>query len=184
VDEPPAQNLDPAVAPRVSRWPVVVLVVGLSLAIALVILGADLAARPVESPPIGTPGVIASPRAVTVIMRDYAFDPTPLYLYPNETVQLNVVNAGLVEHELVLGDAAVQSAWATANAGATPPAPFTTAPPASAPADTGGLRVLLASGLSTSVEYVVPEGGDLQLICHLPGHQDQGMVGQVVRLER
>ena len=184
MDDPPAENREPTAAPRVSRWPVVVLVVGLSLAISLVILGADLAGRPVESPPIGTPGVVASPRVVTIIMRDYAFDPTPLYLYPNETIQLNVVNAGMVDHELVLGDAAVQSAWATANAGATPPAPFTTVPPASAPADTGGLRVLLASGLSTSVEYVVPDGNELLLICHLPGHQERGMVGQVVRLER
>lgn len=162
----------------------VVLVVGLSLALTLVIVGADLAGRPVESPPIGTPGVAASPRVVTVIMRDYRFDPTPLYLYPNEHVRLNVVNAGMVEHELVLGDAAVQSAWALADAAATPPAPFATAPPASAPADTGGLRVLLPSGGSTSVEYTVPEGGDLLLICHLPGHQERGMVGQVVRVER
>lgn len=162
----------------------IVLVVGLSLAVSLVILGADLAARPVESPPIGNPGVAASPRVVTIIMRDYGFDPTPLYLYPNETVQLNVVNAGVVDHELVLGDTQVQAAWASADAAATPPAPFTTAPPASAPADTGGLRVLLASGVSTSVEYTVPEGGDLLLICHLPGHQERGMIGQVVRLER
>lgn len=179
-----AQIPGPRLARPVSRWPVIVLVAGLSLALSLVILGADLAARPVESPPIGTPGAVASPRLVTIIMRDYKFDPTPLYLYPQETIQLNVINAGMVEHELVLGDAAVQSAWASANAGVTPPAPFTTAPPASAPADTGGLRVLLASGGSTSVTYVVPQGGELFLLCHLPGHQEKGMVGQVVRVER
>jgi uncharacterized cupredoxin-like copper-binding protein len=164
--------------------PVLVLVVGLSVALGLVILGADLAARPVESPPIGTPGVAASPRVVTVIMRDYRFDPTPLYLYRNETIELNVVNAGMVEHELVLGDAAVQAAWASADAAATPPAPFTTAPPASAPADTGGLRVLLKSGESASVEYTVPEGGDLLLVCNIPGHEQRGMVGQVVLNQR
>jgi uncharacterized cupredoxin-like copper-binding protein len=161
-----------------------VLVVGLSLALSLVILGADLAARPVESPAIGMPGTVDAPRPVTVILRDYRFDPTPLYLYPGETVRLNVVNAGMVEHELVLGDAAVQSAWALADAAATPPAPFTTAPPASVPADTGGLRVLLQSGGSTSVTYIVPERDELLLICHLPGHAERGMVGQVVRVER
>ena len=160
------------------------LVVGLSLALGLVILGADLAARPVASPPIGTPGVIASPRVVTVIMRDYRFDPTPLYLYANETIELNVVNAGMVEHELVLGDAAVQAAWASADAAATPPAPFATAPPASVPADTGGLRVLLQSGASTSVTYTVPAEGELLLVCNIPGHEQRGMVGQVVLNER
>ncbi|MEA2677980.1 MAG: hypothetical protein QOJ81_2121 [Chloroflexota bacterium] len=167
-----------------SRLPVLVLVVGLSLAISLVILGADLAARPVASPPLGTPGVAASPREVTVILRDYRFDPTPLYMYRNESVRLNVVNAGMVEHELVLGDAAVQSAWASADAAATPPAPFTTAPPASAPANTGGLRVLIPSGGSTSVMYVVPEGGDVLLLCNLPGHRERGMIGEVVLTER
>jgi uncharacterized cupredoxin-like copper-binding protein len=184
VDDPHPEIARQDMARGVSRWPVIVLVAGLGLALTLVILGADLAARPVESPPLGTPGIAASPRLVTVIMRDYGFDPTPLYLYPNEHVRLNVVNAGMVEHELVLGDAAVQSAWALANAAATPPAPFTTAPPASAPADTGGLRVLVSSGGSTSVDYTVPEGGDLLLICHLPGHQERGMIGQVVRIER
>jgi uncharacterized cupredoxin-like copper-binding protein len=183
VSDPHPETSEPAPR-RVSRTPVVVLVVGLSLAIALVILGADLAARPVASPPIGTPGVAASPRAVTVILRDYRFDPTPLYLYAGETVLLNVVNAGMVEHELVLGDAAVQSAWASADAAATPPAPFTTAPPASAPADTGGLRILLPSGGSTTLTYVVPEGGDVLLSCNLPGHRERGMIGQVVLNQR
>ena len=182
--DPHPDDLEPVLRPRVSRWPVVVLVVGLSLALSLVILGADLAARPVASPPIGTPGVAASPRVVTVIMRDYAFDPTPLYLFAGERIQLNVVNAGMVEHELVLGDRAVQDAWASADAAATPPAPFTTAPPASVPADTGGLRVLLASGGSTTVEYTVPEGGELLLICNIPGHEQRGMVGQVVLNQR
>lgn len=160
------------------------LVAGLSLAVALVIIGADLAGRPVESPPIGSPGSAASPRLVTIIMRDYRFDPTPLYLYPDEHIRLNIVNAGMVEHELVLGDAAVQAAWAAANAAVTPPAPFATAPPASAPADTGGLRVLLPSGGSTTVFYTVPQAGPVLLICHLPGHQAKGMVGQVVLNER
>jgi uncharacterized cupredoxin-like copper-binding protein len=164
--------------------PVVVLIVGLGLAVSLVILGAELAGRPVESPPIGSPGVVASPREVTVILRDYRFDPTPLYLYANEIVRLSVINAGLVEHELVLGDASVQLAWASAYAAATPPAPFTTAPPASVPADTGGLRVLLPSGGSTSVAYIVPGDGDVLLMCNLPGHRERGMVGQVVFVGR
>jgi uncharacterized cupredoxin-like copper-binding protein len=168
----------------VSRWPVVVLVVGLGLALTLVFVGAELAGRPVTSPAIGSPGVGASPRVVTIIMREYRFDPTPLYLYRNETVQLNVINAGMVDHELVLGDSAAQSAWASADAAATPPGPFATAPPARVPLGTSGVRVLLGSGLSTSVTYTVPAEGDLLMICHLPGHQEEGMIGEVVRLER
>ena len=79
-------------------------------------------------------------------MRDYRFDPTPVVLVPGETVRLHVLNGGLVEHELTLGDEAVQAAWARADAAATPPAPFATPPPASVPPGTGGLRVLLGVG--------------------------------------
>jgi uncharacterized cupredoxin-like copper-binding protein len=154
----------------------------LGLALVLVLLGAALAAAPAPRPSFDGPGTVDSPRPVNVILRDYRFDPTPLYLAPAETVRLTVVNGGLVEHELVLGDAAVQSAWAAANAAATPPAPFATAPPASVAAGVGGLRLLVPSGGTVVVDYTVPVAGGLELICHLPGHAERGMVGQVVML--
>ena len=169
---------------RISRAPVIVLAAGMGLAVGLVLLGADMAARPVASPPVGSPGTAAAPRDLTVILRDYRFDPTPLYLYPGETVRLRILNGGMIEHELVLGDAAAQAAWAQADAAATPGAPFATAPPASAPADTGGLRVVLPSGAATTVLYQVPSTGEVLLLCNLPGHQERGMIGQVVLLSR
>lgn len=156
----------------------------MALAIGLVLLGGALAARPVDAPAAGSPGTAANPREINVILRDYRFDPTPLYLYAGETVRLNVLNGGMVEHELVLGDAAVQEAWARADAAATPPAPFATAPPASVPAGTGGARVILASGAATSVVYAVPADQHLQLVCHLPGHAERGMIGQVTLVSR
>jgi uncharacterized cupredoxin-like copper-binding protein len=162
---------------------VYVLGVGMALAIGLVLYLADANGRPVVSPALGQPGTAAAPRAVNVIMRDYHFDPTPLYLYRGETITLTVVNAGMVEHELVLGDAAAQSAWAAADAVATPAAPFATAPPASARAGTGGLRIILPSGGTTTVTYVVSPG-PLLLLCNLPGHQERGMVGEVVLEDR
>jgi uncharacterized cupredoxin-like copper-binding protein len=156
----------------------------MSLAIGLVLLGSQLAARPVDSPPSSSPGTAELPRDVNVILRDYRFDPTPLFLYAGETVRLSILNGGMLEHELVLGDAQVQSAWARADAEAVPPAPFATSPPASAPAGTGGVRVLLRSGGATSVVYTVPIAQALQLICHLPGHVEEGMVGQVTLISR
>lgn len=148
--------------------------------ISLVLLGAALAGAPAPTPaPAQQPGTDASPREVNVIMRDYHFDPTPLYLYPGETVRLNVINGGMVEHELVLGDAAVQAAWTAADAAATPPGPFATAPPASVDPNVGGLRIFLGSGGSTSVIYHVPGIGTLELMCHLPGHLERGMSADV-----
>jgi uncharacterized cupredoxin-like copper-binding protein len=160
---------------------VVVLIVGAALAISLVLLGATLAGAPAPTPaPSALPGTDASPREVNVIMRDYVFDPTPLYLYPGETIQLNVFNGGMVEHELVLGDAAVQQAWSDEDAAATPPGAFATAPPASVDPTVGGLRILLPSGGTSSVIYHVPQAGELQMLCHLPGHLERGMAADVV----
>jgi uncharacterized cupredoxin-like copper-binding protein len=158
---------------------VVVLAVFAAIAAILVVIGAQ---RPSEPPPqvtIERAGSPAEPRPVTVIMRDYRFDPTPVVLVPGETVRLTIFNAGLVEHELTLGDEAVQAAWARADAAATPPNPLATAPPASVPPGTGGVRVLLASGERTTVDYEVPSDERLALLCHLPGHIERGMVGAV-----
>ncbi len=159
------------------------LVGGLGLAVALVILGATLAGQPAPAPQISGPGTLASPRPVNVILRDYRFDPTPLHLVPGEVVRINVVNGGLVEHELVLGGPSFQAAWLQADAAATPPAPFATAPPASVDPGLEGVRVVLASGASTVVVYEVPDSGPLQMICHLPGHAERGMIGDVVLRE-
>lgn len=168
----------------VSRAPVVVLIAGLTLAGALVLLGARLAGAPAPSPDLSRPGTPAEPREVNVVLRDYAFNPTPLFLVAGETLRFNLVNGGLVIHEFVIGDAAVQQAWAAANAAATPGAAFATPPPASAPPGTGGLRVVLVSGESRRVTYEVPLSGQLQLLCHLAGHVEEGMVGQVVIVNR
>jgi uncharacterized cupredoxin-like copper-binding protein len=163
----------------VSRAPVLVVGVFFVVAFALVMIGAQRPLEPAPSVRIGEPGTDAAPREVVVLMRDYRFDPTPIVLERGETVRLRVFNAGLVEHELTLGDADVQAAWTRANAAATPPAPFATPPPASVPPGTGGLRVLVASGAETSVDYAVPRDGDLLLFCTLPGHMERGMVGRV-----
>jgi uncharacterized cupredoxin-like copper-binding protein len=158
---------------------VIVTVLFFAVAVTLVVIGAQLSLQPAPSFAIDQPGTADRPRPLNVIMRDYRFDPTPVVLVPGETVRLTVFNAGLVEHELTLGEAAVQLAWSQADAAATPPALFQTAPPASVPAGTGGLRVVLASGTQQVVEYTVPAGVELLLLCNLPGHVERGMIGQV-----
>jgi uncharacterized cupredoxin-like copper-binding protein len=160
---------------------VVVLIVGAALAISLVLLGAAIAGAPAPTAaPSAQPGTDAAPRDVNIIMRDYHFDPTPLYLYAGETVRLNVFNGGMVEHELVLGGPAVQAAWTEADAAATPPADFATAPPASVDPSVGGVRVVVASGGQQTLIYHVPLTDPLQLECHLPGHLERGMSAPVV----
>jgi uncharacterized cupredoxin-like copper-binding protein len=174
-----AQPDHPTPQLRISRAPVIVVGVFFAIAVTLVVIGAQRSLTPAPSFAIDRAGTPDLPRPIAVIMRDYLFDPKPVVLIPGETVRITVFNAGLVEHEMTLGDGEVQLAWAKADAAATPPALFATAPPASVPPGTDGLRVLLGSGKQQIVEYTVPEGETLLLLCHLPGHIERGMIGAV-----
>jgi uncharacterized cupredoxin-like copper-binding protein len=167
-------------ARRASRAPVVVIIVFGVVAAVLVLIGMQRPSQPPPDVEITRAGTAGSPRDVTVIMRDYRFDPTPVVLVPGETVRFTILNGGLVAHDLVIGDGSVQRAWHEADAAATPPALLATAPPASVPPGTGGLRVLLDSGQQAVVDYVVPTDQQLALLCHIPGHIEKGMVGAVV----
>ena len=163
----------------ISRAPIVVVIVFGIVATALVLIGMQ---RPGEPPPeveIAAAGTSDAPRPVTVIMRDYSFEPTPLVLVPGETVRFIIFNAGLEVHDFVIGDGAVQQAWSIADVAATPPNMLATAPPASVPPGTGGLRVFLRSGEQATVDYSVPADEQLSLLCHIPGHIEKGMIGRV-----
>ena len=150
---------------------------GFAIAIALVLFA--LRGFPAPQPSIERAGSPEVPRDVSVIMRDYRFQPDPLTLIAGERVRFTILNGGLEPHEFVLGDVGVQRAWESADAAATPPLPLTTAPPASVPPGTGGVRVLLGSGSQASALFDVPATSELLLMCHLPGHVEAGMVGDV-----
>jgi uncharacterized cupredoxin-like copper-binding protein len=167
-----------------SRAPLYVVMGFFVIAVTLVLFGAMRSAEKSNpQPSVLQPGTADAPRAVTVIMRDYLFEPNPLGLVPGETIRLTAFDAGLEPHELVIGDPSVQDAWAVANAAATAPAPFTTPPPASAPAGTGGLRLIVGSGQQVTVDWTVPAAGPLVMQCHLPGHLERGMTAGIVLVQ-
>jgi len=136
-----------------------------------------------EATPAIVPGSSEAPREVNLITRDYAFVPNVLDLVPGETIQLHVINGGLVVHEAVIGDATVQDAWETAEA-ATVGAPPGPTPIVTVPAEVAGLRVVVQSGERVDVTWTVPtpaaasaSGGPAWLVgCHIPGHWAKGMV--------
>ena len=144
----------------------------------LVVLAATVAgcgnASPVLTPPI-SPGTAKAPREVNIIAREYRFDPAPVDLVPGETVLLHVINGGLEVHEVVIGAAAVQDAWETAEA-ATVGAPPGPTPLVSVPPDRAGLRVVVRSGERVDVEWTVPTSADPLVVgCRIPGHWAKGM---------
>jgi uncharacterized cupredoxin-like copper-binding protein len=115
---------------------------------------------------------------VSIIAKDWEFLPVPVDLVPGETVLFHIVNGGLEIHEAVIGNAAVQDAWETAEAATVghPPGPT---PAVSVPPDVAGLRVVVASGQRVDVVWTVPVigAGDAALVigCHIPGHWAKGM---------
>ena len=135
--------------------------------------------------PLIVPGSVANPREVNLIAHDYSFAPASLELVPGETILLHVINGGLVLHEAVIGDAAVQDAWEVAQA-ATVGAPPGPTPIVTVPAEVTGLRVVVASGQRVDVMWTVPAdvadpadpaaaASPWVVGCHIPGHWARGM---------
>ena len=127
-------------------------------------------------------GAFDAPREVNLITRDYAFVPDVLELVPGETILLHVINGGLVVHEAVIGDAAVQDAWEVAEA-ATVGAPPGPTPIVTVPEGLAGLRVVVESGQRVDMTWTIPAdpGGASAgqspwfVGCHIPGHLAKGM---------
>lgn len=166
---------------RVRAWPIAPLRAGLlGLATAAAIAGCGAGAAS-ATPPV-VPGRSDAPREVNLIARDYAFVPSTLDLVPGETILLHVIDAGLETHEAVIGDAAVQAAWETAEA-ATVGAPPGPTPVVRVPADVAGVRLVVHSGERVDLVWTVPSdaasrggaAGQWLVGCHIPGHWAKGM---------
>ena len=161
----------PRPASRASRLAVVA-----AILLTLPLGGCD-AGPPPPTPPI-MPGSSAAPRDLNIVMKDWVFLPDPVDVVPGETVLLHVVNGGLEIHEAVIGDQAVQDAWEAAEGAAANPPPGPT-PLVSVPADTAGIRIVVASGQRVDLVWTVPADPatvrGLVLGCHIPGHWEKGM---------
>ena len=107
----------------------------------------------------------AEPRTVEIVMRYSRFEPERIEVEPGETVRFVVRNDDPIDHEFILGDAAVQRAHERGTEAYHPPRP-------------GEMSV---APLETAVTtYTFPASpGTLVLGCHLPGHFAYGMEAQV-----
>jgi uncharacterized cupredoxin-like copper-binding protein len=165
---------------RTFRSPVVVrsvlravLAASVTLSVAVLLGACDAGVG--ERTPLPIAGTPDHPRDVNIIAREYAFTPPTVDFVPGETVRIHVVNAGLDIHEAIIGNAATQDAWETAEAavaGAPPgPTPLVSVPPGVA-----GVRVVVPSGARVDVLWTVPLDLNGFIVgCHIPGHYAQGM---------
>ncbi len=145
--------------------------------LALAVVGC--AADPDSTPAI-TAGTADQPRTVIIVAKDYSYIPPIVDLVPGEHVVLQIVNGGLIVHEIVIGGMGVQDAWEAAEA-ATIGAPPGPTPVVSVSPDLAGLRVVVQTGQRVDVPWTVPltastEAGGWFVGCHVPGHWAEGMV--------
>ncbi len=127
--------------------------------------------------PLPSAGRPDAPREVNVIAKDYVFVPDPVDVLPGETVLIHLINGGLVPHELVIGDSAVQEAWEQAWAATIGGPPGAT--PVPPPPELAGTRAFVASGQRVDILWTVPDDPAVLARtlfgCHLPGHWQRGM---------
>ena len=126
-------------------------------------VAAALAAAAVAGP---RPG--AGERTVVVTMHHSHFQPAQLRVAPGERVRFVLRNTDPIDHEFILGDAAVQARHEEGRQ-------------RQHHGDVPGERSV-AAGQEAVTSYAFPaspDGGTLQFACHLPGHYAYGMHGTV-----
>lgn len=101
---------------------------------------------------------------VTVDIEHSRFVPDRLTVRAGTVVSFEVVNHDPIHHELVLGDAAVHEAHEHGTELVHPPVPG---------------EVSTGPNATGMTFYAFEEPGTVTFACHLPGHVDYGMVGEV-----
>ena len=110
---------------------------------------------------------VLGPGSVTVkirITRSH-FSPSRIRVRPHTTVQFVVVNRDPIGHEFIIGNAEVHARHESGHEASHPPVPGEVSIPP------------LSTGTTT---FELHEPGTVEFACHLPGHFQYGMVGEVV----
>ncbi len=141
------------------------------LAIAVVVAGATAAAAyAVDAGSRQPDGDVLGPGQISVELgiehSRFSFD--RLEVRPGTTVRFEVANTDPVAHELIIGDDGVHRRHATGTEPFHPPVP-------------GELSV--GPNEAGSTTYTFDQPGTVVFACHLPGHLDYGMEGDIVVVE-
>jgi uncharacterized cupredoxin-like copper-binding protein len=127
------------------------------IVVALAIAGAAAAWTTVRGA-TGTP-------EYTIDIRYSHFDPSELSVPTGIPVTIVLRNRDPIDHEWILGDAAVHERHRTGTE------PVHAARPT---------EITVPAGETRRTTIVIDKAGSLQYICHLPGHEAYGMVGVLV----
>lgn len=144
---------------RLRSWGVTAAV---AMVVGMVTSGATYAASPTdEAPePLG-PGEVT----IEVGMKYTQFDVEEIRVRPGTRVRFVLENEDPIAHEMIVGDEFVHAQHAQATHAEHPPVP-------------GEVSVEPLDTAVTTYEFDDP--GTIEFACHLPGHYDYGMHGEIV----
>lgn len=106
---------------------------------------------------------------VTITIRDSRYHPARIRVWEGTQVRFVVRNEDPIAHELVVGPESVHTRHTTGTEPAHPPVPG---------------EVSLGPGQTGATVYEFDRPSSLRTVCHLPRHEDHGMVGGVEVLPR
>ena len=134
---------------------------------ARLVLGAGLAALILATGAVAVtlakPWLPAS-TSVTIEIRYSHFNPSEIAVPVGVPITIRLVNDDPIDHEWIVGDAAVQQKHRTGTELLHPSIPT---------------ELMIPAGSSRTTVVTFTASGQLQYICHLPGHEAYGMVGLV-----
>jgi uncharacterized cupredoxin-like copper-binding protein len=165
--------------PSIPRWVKVFGIIAIVLVVVFVILhltGHGFGSHTLPSSGQANTGGVGGPanaseatRTVAVTTLDtMTFEPTSINASAGETVTFVVTNPGQAIHEFTLGDTAMQQAHANEMAQM-----------GGAMTHDGPNSITLQPGETKQLTWRFGDAGTLQYGCHVPGHYQAGMHGQI-----
>jgi uncharacterized cupredoxin-like copper-binding protein len=107
---------------------------------------------------------VEASNTLTVEMTEFMFDPDDYTVSAGQEITLELSNAGAIEHEFLI-----------LKKGVVAQAPFDH--------DASAADILfqakLGPGESATFTFTIPEPGEYEVVCALPGHMEAGMVGKL-----
>jgi uncharacterized cupredoxin-like copper-binding protein len=167
-----AEILHPTVWSRVTEYAYLVgiALVALAIGIAALVFSAGTGGMAMTSA-AAPPNVSLATRTIALSVSDQLrFTPDAFDVKVGESIAFAVTNRGTLDHEFVIGDAAVQQAHEQemVNGGAK--------------SMTGGdaaFAIDVPAGQTVTLVYTFTSPGSLIIGCHVPGHFAAGMLGHI-----
>jgi uncharacterized cupredoxin-like copper-binding protein len=120
-----------------------------------------------------------SSRAIDVTMTDNAYQPTQLQVSKGETVTLRFKNTGMVKHEAIVGDDAMQMKHHDEMTASTAQMEHGNPGHAGQTSDTSSDAITIDPSKSGELTRTFNESGSILIGCHEPGHWEAGMKATV-----